>query len=90
MQSDLRIFERKNVLADMPWSHGHRLVRKNKWRIYVHSIYIAVVATGALVESKHDMYLIRGSVGAQDLFLPIRRRIKCLHIYIYIYFSVNA
>ena len=24
----------------------------------------AVVATGAWVESKHDMYLIRGSVGA--------------------------
>ena len=36
----------------------------------------AVVATGAWVKSKHDMYLIRGSVGAQALFLPIRRRIK--------------
>ena len=36
----------------------------------------AVVVTGAWVESKHDIYLIRGSVGAQALFLPIRRRIK--------------
>ena len=36
----------------------------------------AVVATGAWFKSKHDMYLIRGSVGAQALFLPIRRRIK--------------
>ena len=35
----------------------------------------AVVATGAWVKSKHDMYLIRGSVGAYALFLPIRRRI---------------
>ena len=35
----------------------------------------AAVATGAGVESKH-MYLIRGSVGAQALFLPIRRRMK--------------
>ena len=26
--------------------------------------------------SKHDMYLIRGNVGAQALFLPMRRRIK--------------
>ena len=25
---------------------------------------------------KHEMYLIRGSVGAYGLFLPIRRRIK--------------
>ena len=36
----------------------------------------AAVATGAWVKSKHDMYLIRGSVGAEALFLPIRRRIK--------------
>ena len=36
----------------------------------------AVVATGAWVKSKHDMYLIRGNVGAQALFLPIRRRIE--------------
>ena len=36
----------------------------------------AVVATEAWVKSKHDMYLIRGSVGAYALFLPIRRRIK--------------
>ena len=36
----------------------------------------AAVATEAWVKSKHDMYLIRGSVGAQALFLPIRRRIK--------------
>ena len=35
----------------------------------------AAEATGAWVQSKHDMYLIRGSVGAQALFLPIRRRI---------------
>ena len=35
----------------------------------------AAVATGAGVESKH-MYLIRGSVGAQALFSPIRRRMK--------------
>ena len=34
----------------------------------------AAVATGAWVESKHDMYLIRESVGAQAL--PIRRRMK--------------
>ena len=34
------------------------------------------VATEAWVKSKHDMYLIRGSVGAEALFLPIRRRIK--------------
>ena len=36
----------------------------------------AAVATGAWVKSKRDMYLIRGSVGAKALFLPIRRRIK--------------
>ena len=36
----------------------------------------AVVATGAWVKSKHDMYLIRGSAGAYALFLPIRRRTK--------------
>ena len=36
----------------------------------------AVVATGAWVKSKHDMYLLRGSVGASALFSPIRRRIK--------------
>ena len=36
----------------------------------------AAVATGAWVKSKHDMNLIRGSVGAEALFLPIRRRIK--------------
>ena len=36
----------------------------------------AAVATGAWVKSKHAMYLIRGSVGAQALLLPIRRRIK--------------
>ena len=36
----------------------------------------AVVAAGAWVKSKHDMYLIRGSVGASALFLPIRRRMK--------------
>ena len=36
----------------------------------------AAAATGAWVKSKHDMYLIRGSVGAQALFLPIRQRIK--------------
>ena len=36
----------------------------------------AVVATGAWVKSKHDMYLISGSVGAEALFLSIRRRIK--------------
>ena len=36
----------------------------------------AAVATGAWVKSKHDMYLIRGSVGAQALFFPIRRRIR--------------
>ena len=30
----------------------------------------AVVATGAWVKSKHDMYLKRGSVGALALFLP--------------------
>ena len=36
----------------------------------------AAVATGAWVKSKHDMHLIRGSVGAQALFLPIRRRLK--------------
>ena len=35
----------------------------------------AAVATGAWVKSEHDMYLIRRSVGAQALFLPIRRRI---------------
>ena len=35
----------------------------------------AVVATGAWVKSKH-MNLIRGGVGAQVLFLPIRRRSK--------------
>ena len=28
----------------------------------------AVVATGAWVKSKHDMYLIRGSVGACYIF----------------------
>ena len=37
---------------------------------------LAAVATGAWVKWKHDMYLIRGSVGAYALFLPIRRRIK--------------
>ena len=36
----------------------------------------AVVATEAWVKSKHNMYLIRGSVGGKALFLPIRRRIK--------------
>ena len=37
----------------------------------------AAAATGACVKSKHDnMYLIRGSVGAWALFLPIRRRIN--------------
>ena len=36
----------------------------------------AVVARGAWLKPKHDMYLIRGSVGAQALFLPIRWRIK--------------
>ena len=46
----------------------------------------AAVATGAWVESKHDMYLIHTrhvsdtyvevSVGVQALFLPIRRRLK--------------
>ena len=35
----------------------------------------AAVATGAWVKSK-QMYLIRGSVGASALFLPICRRIK--------------
>ena len=35
-----------------------------------------MVAMGAWVKSKHDMYLIRGSVGAYALFLPIRRRKK--------------
>ena len=34
----------------------------------------AAIATGAWVKSKR-MYLIRRSVGAQALFLPIRRRI---------------
>ena len=36
----------------------------------------AVVATGAWVKSKHDMYLIRGSLGVQALLLPIRRTIE--------------
>ena len=36
----------------------------------------AAVATGAWVKSTHDMNLIRGSVGAQALCLPISRRIK--------------
>ena len=40
----------------------------------------AAVATGAWVESKHDMYVsdtyVEVSVGAQALFLPIRRRLK--------------
>ena len=35
----------------------------------------AAVATGEWVKSQHDMCLIRGSVGAYALFLPIRRRI---------------
>ena len=52
---------------------------------YLHRVYMltepvaaarAAVATGAWVKSKHDIYLIRGSVGALALFLPIRRRIK--------------
>ena len=33
----------------------------------------AAVATGAWVKSKHDIYLIRGSVGAPALVLPIHR-----------------
>ena len=36
----------------------------------------AAVATREWVESKHDMYLIRGSVGAQAIFLPDRRRME--------------
>ena len=38
----------------------------------------AAVATGAWVKSKHDIYLVRGSVAAKALFLSIRRRKKII------------
>ena len=36
----------------------------------------AAVPTGAWVKSKHDMYLIRGSLGAKAPLLSMYRRIK--------------
>ena len=57
-------------------SRGSRLGTLRNFEVYFEKKNGVQGRAPHFLKSKHDMYLIRGSVGASALFLPIRQRIS--------------